>query len=96
VQVVASEFELMLSRPLLRRGNTIVQLVNFGQDGHDLALRRLGTGSRTWRLPEIRPGKARDLAVTLVPGRYLLWCTLPGHKASGMVATLVVRARRTA
>jgi plastocyanin len=94
VQVVAAEFRLALSRPSLVSGAALVELANFGQDGHDLALRRAQPGSRTWRLRRVPPGRAAELSVTLRPGRYVLWCTLPGHRAAGMQATLVVRARQ--
>lgn len=90
VQVVATEYRLELSRPWIRAGPAIVELVNFGQDAHDLALRRRARGAVTRRIGTIRPGRVTDRELTLAPGRYVLWCTLPGHRAKGMVATLVV------
>jgi uncharacterized cupredoxin-like copper-binding protein len=36
-------------------------------------------------------GTLRDLAVRLVPGRYVLFCNMSGHFLSGMHTTLVVK-----
>jgi hypothetical protein len=91
VQVSADEFSLVLSRPWIRSGPAIVQLVNYGEDGHDLALRRAAPRARTFRIRTTDPGGVRDLELRVAPGRYRLWCTLPGHAARGMSATLVVR-----
>ncbi len=89
VQVSADEFTLAVSRTSIRSGTAIVELVNFGEDDHDLALRRVG-GTRTYRIGIVRPGKAGELETRLRAGRFVLWCTLAGHSASGMRATLRV------
>ncbi len=91
LQVVADEFSLTLSRSTLRAGPAIVQLVDLGEDDHDLALRRTGPGTTTRRIPRTSPGGVRELTTRLRPGRYLLWCTLGDHRRRGMQAVLVVR-----
>ena len=91
MQASADEFTLALSRPSLRAGPAIVELVNYGEDDHDLAVRRAARGARTYRMPVVRPGGAGELEARLRPGRYAVWCTLAGHRARGMRATLVVR-----
>jgi hypothetical protein len=88
-QVVAREFTLTLSRTSIRHGPAIVELVNFGEDDHDLALRRVG-GSHTYRIGLVHPGRAGELEARLPRGRYRLWCTLAGHRTRGMHATLRV------
>jgi uncharacterized cupredoxin-like copper-binding protein len=90
VQVVADEFTLTLSRAAIRRGDAVVELANFGEDDHDLALRRLG-GTRTFRVGVVHAGEVGQLDRSLRAGRYTLWCTLADHRARGMRATLVVR-----
>ena len=90
LQVVADEFTLTLSRTAIRRGEAVVELANFGEDDHDLALRRVG-GARTLRVGLVHPGAIGQLDRRLRAGRYALWCTLAGHRARGMQATLVVR-----
>jgi hypothetical protein len=93
VQVVAQEFRYSLSRTTVRAGRVIVELVNRGQDTHDLDLRRVG-GKRIFHLPDVQPGQVVDRELKLVPGRYVLWCAIADHHERGMHAVLrVVRAR---
>jgi len=92
-QVSASEFRLVLSRSSVPAGPVIVELYNRGEDDHDLALRRLGKGAVTRRISVVHPGKVADLETRLAPGTFVLWCTLADHRARGMRARLVVRAR---
>ncbi len=93
--VTATEFRLSLSRPVLQRGRAIVELANRGQDGHDLVVRRLSpSGHETGvvrRLAEVRAGGLGTLRTRLPAGRYVLFCSLPGHRAAGMHARLRVR-----
>src|SRR4051812_48179525 len=88
VQASADEFSLALSRQSVRSGTAIVELVNYGEDDHDLALRRIAPGTRSYRIGIVHPGDTGELTTRLRPGRYRLWCTLAGHRARGMVATL--------
>ena len=46
---------------------------------------------RTFRIAETRPGQLGEATWRLKPGRYRLWCDLPGHRAAGMRASLRVR-----
>ncbi len=94
VQVSADEFRLVLSRAKVPAGPAIVGLVNFGEDDHDLALRRQASGARTWRVRTVRPGEFRERQLRLAIGRYQLWCTIADHRALGMRATLRVRSPR--
>jgi len=93
VQVTAKEFWLALSRRTVLEGPAIVQLVNFGEDPHDLRLRRIG-GTKVYRTPVVDPGDYYDLSLKLHAGRYRLWCKVANHEALGMKAILVVRKRR--
>lgn len=90
VQVSADEFRYTLSRQSIKAGPAVVQLVNYGEDEHDLRLRRAG-GTRTYRVGTVRPGGVRELETRLLPGRFALWCSLADHRGRGMTATLVVR-----
>jgi plastocyanin len=90
IGVVAREFSLTLSRTTVSAGSASVQLQNFGEDPHDLRVARVdGTGSAT-DLPSTGPGSRQSQTLTLTPGAYKLYCTLPGHDAAGMHATLTV------
>ena len=90
LQVVAVEFDFMLSRQAIKAGPAIVELVNYGEDLHDLRLRRIG-GTLTRKIPVVRPDGERTLSARLVAGRYDLWCSVGDHRARGMRARLTVR-----
>ena len=92
VQVSAKEFFYSLSRRTVVAGPAIVELVNFGQDPHDLRMERIG-GGRLWKTPLVFPGAYYDLNATLVPGRYRLWCSIENHRQLGMAAVLSVVPR---
>jgi hypothetical protein len=85
--VSATEYALTLSRSSIRSGTAIIQLVNDGEDDHDLALRRVG-GTRTYAIGIVAPGKTGEIEIRLRPGRFVLWCTLADHRRRGMLATL--------
>jgi hypothetical protein len=83
--VESREFNLVLSRQSVKPGAAIVQLVNRGEDPHDLRIARAG------RIAETLPGGLGEWEGRLRRGRYRLWCTLEGHRGLGMKATLRVR-----
>jgi len=90
LQVSAREFSFALSRQTVKAGPAIVELVNFGEDPHDLRLQRIGA-RHIAGTPVVQPGDRYDLTLKLPPGRYRLWCSLANHRALGMSATLLVR-----
>jgi hypothetical protein len=93
--VTADEWMLLSSRRRIAAGRLEIQLYNRGEDAHDLAARRVtraGTpAGRTFRVRETRPGELGEATWRLRPGKYSLWCSLPGHRAAGMRATLRAR-----
>jgi hypothetical protein len=88
--VTGKEWSLMLSRLQLKSGDARIQLYNAGEDAHDLHMRRVG-GRGALVLSVTSPGKLTELATRLRPGRWILWCSLPGHAKRGMRATLTVQ-----
>jgi hypothetical protein len=90
VQAVADEFRLTLSRLSVPNKRVRIQLVNLGEDPHDLRLRRVH-GTRTFVIPETLPGEQRTRTFRLRPGRYRVWCSVSDHHERGMRATLRVR-----
>ena len=88
--VQASEFRLSLSRTTVPAGTAIVQLANIGMDPHDLRLAPL-RGGRARTIAETLPGGRGQWNGKLTRGRWRLVCTLEGHAAAGMRATLRVR-----
>ena len=86
--VTAREYSLALSRPKVDPGRAIVELYDYGEDPHDLKLRRRGS-KRVFSLGEVAPGETGRLDLRLRrSSRYRLWCSLEGHAALGMTATL--------
>jgi plastocyanin len=92
IQVVAHEYSFVLSRLRVKAGPAIVELVNYGQDAHDLRLQRQGARHIAGIAP-VASGRYRDLSLRLLPGRYSLWCSLANHRTLGMSATLIVTPR---
>jgi uncharacterized cupredoxin-like copper-binding protein len=90
VQVIAKEYSFTLSRPEVPAGEVIIELVNRGEDAHNLHALEPTEGAEAGALPNTEPGGVRDLKVRLHAGSYTLFCSLPGHEAKGMHATLVV------
>jgi hypothetical protein len=91
VQIVAKEFSLALSRRTIATGPAVLELANFGEDPHDLKLRRQAARAPTLTIPEVGPARQRQLRARLAPGRFVLWCSIADHRELGMEARLTVR-----
>lgn len=91
--VEATEFRFTLSRTTIKRGPAIIQLAIRGEDPHDL--RVVPARGRRARIaaavPETLPGEVGEWRGKLTRGKWTLYCTLEGHRAAGMRATLSVR-----
>ncbi len=61
---------------------------NLGEDDHNLSMR--GGATEYGRL-DLAPGDADTLKVSLAPGTYTLYCSLPGHEEQGMRTDITVR-----
>ena len=92
LQVGAQEFSFTLSQLHVKAGPAVVELVNYGQDAHDLRLQRKGS-KHIAGIGTVAAGEFADLSLRLAPGRYSLWCSVANHRALGMRATLVVSRR---
>ena len=88
--VEAREFNFTLSRSQIKPGVAIIQLANRGEDPHDLRLKRVG-GKRRGTIPKTLPDEVGEWEGRLSKGRFRLICTIEGHEALGMRATLRVR-----
>jgi hypothetical protein len=96
VGVGEREWRISLYRGKVPAGRVNFNVRNFGEDGHDLAV-RTASGRVLGTIAEVRPGRSATLSVRLrAPGRYRLFCSLEGHEARGMHALLrVVKRRRS-
>jgi hypothetical protein len=90
VQVVAREFSLTLSRQSLPAGRAAVELVNQGQDPHDLRVERADAPATGFSFDSARPRTVASRKLDLTAGDWKLYCTLPGHEALGMSARITV------
>ena len=90
VQVIAKEYSLTLSRPVVPSGVVVVEFVNAGQDPHNLHLAPSAGGPEAGAFSHGEPGAHQRLQFNMPAGSYTLFCSLPGHEAAGMKATLTV------
>jgi uncharacterized cupredoxin-like copper-binding protein len=89
LQVTQVEYHLLLSRGVVKAGPVSLEEIDGGMDMHDLDL-RYGTSPSVTAEPLLAPGQRYDTVVYLRPGKYHLWCSLPGHWKLGMHAVLKV------
>ena len=85
VPVSESEFKIVLSPTQLKAGPITFEAKNDGRIPHDLAIKQTGDKTKL-----IQPGGSAELKVTLKPGTYELYCSVPGHEAAGMKQNITV------
>jgi uncharacterized cupredoxin-like copper-binding protein len=85
VPVSETEFKITLASTNFKAGGIVFDVKNDGKIPHDLAIK--GTSDKT---KLIQPGGTAELTVTLKPGKYELYCTVPGHEAAGMRLNITV------
>jgi plastocyanin len=87
-------YRFVLSRPSVPAGKVILEFVNHGQDEHNLNAvgpTEESESSLAGSIPNTVPNAHPSLTLTLRPGSYTLFCSMPGHEAKGMKATLLVK-----
>ncbi len=89
LQVTEVEYRLILSRGVVKAGPVDLEAIDAGMDPHDLHLRHIDAEQEI-AAPELTSGRRWDGVVSLRPGLYHLWCSLPEHAQLGMHATLKV------
>ncbi len=85
VPVSEVEFKITVASTDFKAGEIAFEAKNEGKIPHDLAIK--GTSDKT---KLISPGGSAELKVTLKPGKYELYCTVPGHEAAGMRLNITV------
>jgi uncharacterized cupredoxin-like copper-binding protein len=85
VEAIETEFKIALPSTDFKAGKITFQVKNEGKIEHDLAVKE--TGDKTKLIP---PGGTAELTVTLQPGKYEVYCTVPGHEAAGMKIEITV------
>jgi plastocyanin len=88
----AYEFGFTPTKPTfeMQAGSDTIELINRGEDAHDLHLESLASHATVLELtPTASGGYSRGTAV-LEPGEYRLYCSLADHAEKGMERTLIV------
>ena len=93
VQVVAREFSFTLSRDEVIEGKVMIELANFGQDPHNLVVRKAG-GKTLGASLLVAPAQNAELKLKLKRGGYVLYCSFGDHEARGMSAVLRVKRKK--
>jgi uncharacterized cupredoxin-like copper-binding protein len=75
-------------RNVTAASGSVLAIHNAGKVGHDFKLRR--DGQEVGGTPILNPGQTLNLEVRYPPGRYELYCSVPGHEKSGMRGTFIV------
>lgn len=83
---VAIDIEFETAPESLPAGETEVTLVNEGQAPHDVTIEELGDET----VAEAQAGETASGTVTLEPGEYTYYCSVPGHREAGMEGALTV------
>lgn len=83
-----TEFKLTPSTAKVGAGAVTVTAKNDGTIVHTLEIDGNGVEKKTGM---IQAGSSAVLKVNLKPGTYEMYCTIPGHKQSGMKGTIVVK-----
>ena len=91
----ASERSFALTRTRVAPGPAIIQYTNTGEDPHDVLIQRRGA-KKVATLGEIGPGDVSTFPLMWLKrdSTYTLWCSLDGHRESGLEASLKVKRRR--
>ena len=83
--VMVKETEFKIAMPsTLAAGKYTFEVQDDGKIPHDLAVK----GGAKTKL--IQPGGSAQLTVTLKPGKYHFYCTVPGHEQAGMKIDVTV------
>ena len=85
VDVTETEFKIAAASTTFKAGEIAFEVKDDGKIAHDLAIKE--TGDKT---KEIQPGGTAELKVELKAGKYLLYCSIPGHEAAGMKLSVTV------
>jgi plastocyanin len=69
-------------------GKVVVRMKNASSTPHDIAITGAGVSQVG---PVVSGGGVSTVSASLKPGTYTFYCSVPGHRAAGMVGTLTVK-----
>lgn len=70
-------------------GKLTIDSVNKAPTPHDIAITGPGISQQTGKV--VQNGGTSTVSADLKPGTYTFFCTVPGHRAAGMVGKIVVK-----
>jgi plastocyanin len=73
-----------------KAGKVTIHFTNKSPENHDLSVQQ-GSNGTVLGSTGAFDGATKTLTVMLKPGKYTFFCNVPGHRASGMVGTIVVK-----
>ena len=87
-EVQLLEYEIRIA-DTLPSGPQHLRIANGGEERHSFAIE--GPGLSTQLASELTRGDFAELAVTLKPGTYTVWCPVDKHRGKGMQRTITVK-----
>ena len=84
VDLTGREYSFAPSTLKVSAGRTTFRFTNQGATDHDFRIDALHIHL------DARPGETAEATVTLKPGTYESYCSVPGHRQSGMHGTVTV------
>jgi uncharacterized cupredoxin-like copper-binding protein len=87
IEVKLSEYKIDMPATV-PAGSTTFKVTNTGKESHNFEIEGNGIEKRVGKL---NPGETKTLLVELKPGKYEVYCPVPGHKSHGMSLDLTVR-----
>ena len=83
-----SEFKITPKDATAKAGKVTIDVKNDGAIVHNLNVE--GNGIAEKKTADLQPGSSGKLTVDLKPGKYEMYCSIDGHRASGMEGTITV------
>ena len=83
-----SEFKITPKDATAKAGKVTIDVKNDGAIVHNLNVE--GNGLAEKKTADLQPGSSAKLTVDLKPGKYEMYCSIDGHRASGMEGTITV------
>ena len=72
-----------------KAGKVTITMTNMSPVGHNITIQQGTSGSVLGSTPTFNGG-SKSVTVNLKAGTYTFFCSVPGHRAGGMVGTLTV------
>jgi plastocyanin len=72
-----------------KAGKVTITMTNMSPVGHNLTIQKGTNGAVLGSTPTFQGG-TKSVSVNLKAGTYTFYCSVPGHRAGGMVGTLTV------